>query len=61
MLDQLAKDGNADRKARDNLAVALTLTGQTTEAGQVLQEELSPPDVTKALAGYRALQDVPPQ
>jgi Flp pilus assembly protein TadD len=60
MLDQLAKAGGTnDRKARDDLAVALTLSGRTGEAGQVLQEELSAPDVTKALAGYRALQPAP--
>ena len=57
MLDQVAGAGTSDRKARDDLAVALTLSGQTDQAGQVLQEELSAPDVTKALAGYRALQD----
>lgn len=61
MLDQLAKDGPSDRKARDNLAVALTLSGRTSEAGRVLQEELSAPDVSKALAGYRALQSAPSQ
>ena len=59
MLDQLARDGSSDRRTRDNLAVALALTGRTGEAGQVLQEELSAPDVTKALAGYRALQNAP--
>jgi Flp pilus assembly protein TadD len=60
MLDQLAKDGTSDRKVRDDLAVALTLSGRTGEAGQVLQEELSAPDVNKALAGYRALQQGAP-
>ncbi len=60
MLDQVAQeDGPADRKARDNWAVALTLSGHTVEAGQVLQEELSKPDVSKALAGYQALQPTP--
>jgi Flp pilus assembly protein TadD len=61
MLDQIARGGTNDRKARDDLAVALTLSGRTGEAGQVLQEELSAPDVTKALAGYRALQGAPAQ
>jgi Flp pilus assembly protein TadD len=61
MLDQLAKAGTQDRKVRDDLAVALTLSGQANEAGQVLQEELSAPDVTKAMAGYRALQSPPAQ
>jgi Flp pilus assembly protein TadD len=61
MLDQVASGNTSDRKARDNLAVALTLTGQTGEAGQVLQEELSPPDVTKALEGYQALKQAPSQ
>lgn len=61
MLDQVAReDGPADRKAQDNLAVALTLSGHTAEAGQVLQEELSTTDVSKALAGYQALQPPPP-
>jgi Flp pilus assembly protein TadD len=60
MLDQVAReDGPADRKARDNWAVALTLSGHAVEAGQVLQEELSQPDVSKALAGYQALQPPP--
>jgi len=60
MLDQIAKeDGPSDRKARDNWAVALTLSGHTIEAGQVLQEELSKPDVSKALEGYQALQPTP--
>jgi Flp pilus assembly protein TadD len=61
MLDQLANGGTQDRKVRDDLAVALTLSGQTNQAGQVLQEELSAPDVTKAMAGYRALQSPPAQ
>jgi Tfp pilus assembly protein PilF len=57
MLNQVAQeDGPTNRQARDNWAVALTLTGHTVEAGQVLQEELSKPDVSKALAGYQALQ-----
>ena len=60
MLDQLARAGTTDRKVRDDLAVALTLSGRTGEAGQVLQEELSAPDVTRALAGYRALQQPAP-
>ncbi len=60
MLDQLAKGGANDRRARDDLAVALTLSGRSGEAGQVLQEELSAPDVNRALAGYRALQQNPP-
>ncbi len=60
MLDQVAQeDGPSDRKARDNWAVALTLSGHSLEAGQVLQEELSKPDVSKALAGYQALQPSP--
>ena len=60
MLDQVAQeDGPADRKARDNWAVALTLSGHAVEAGQVLQEELSQPDASKALAGYQALQPPP--
>lgn len=62
MLDQVAKeDGPSDRQARDNWAVALTLSGHTVEASQVLEEELSKPDVSKALAGYQALQAKPPQ
>ena len=62
MLDQVAReDGPADRQARDNWAVALTLSGNTVEASQVLEEELSKPDVSKALAGYQALQTKPPQ
>jgi Flp pilus assembly protein TadD len=61
MLDQVAQeDGPADRQARDNWAVALTLSGHSVEAGQVLQEELSRPDVSKALAGYQALQPPAP-
>jgi hypothetical protein len=31
------------------------------EASQVLEEELSKPDASKALAGYQALQTKPPQ
>ena len=61
MLDQVAReDGPENRQAQDNLAVALTLSGHTAEAGQVLQQELSKPDVTKALAGYQALQPSQP-
>jgi hypothetical protein len=61
MLDQVAQeDGPSNRQARDNWAVALTLSGHTVEAGQVLQEELSKPDVSKALAGYQALQPSTP-
>ena len=56
MLGQMAQDGGNNRRARDNLAVALALTGRTAEAGRVLQEELSPADTTKALAGFRSLQ-----
>ena len=57
MLDQVAtEEGPSNRQARDNWAVALTLSGHAVEAGQVLQEELSKPDVSKALAGYQALQ-----
>jgi Tfp pilus assembly protein PilF len=61
MLDQVAQeDGPSNRQARDNWAVALTLSGRAVEAGQVLQEELSKPDVSKALAGYQKLQPAAP-
>lgn len=56
MLNQLASVGTGGRKVRDNLAVALALSGDTTMAGQVLREELNPADTAAALDGYRALK-----
>jgi len=55
VLGPLAGNNRNDRRVRDNYAVALTLTGHTSEAGQVLREEMNPSDVNSALNGYRAL------
>ena len=43
------------RRLRQNLAVALTLSGNPREAEKLLLTDLSPGDAAKALAGYEAL------
>jgi Flp pilus assembly protein TadD len=40
---------------RQDLAVALALSGNTGEAEKLLLTDLSPSDAAAALAGYRAL------
>jgi Flp pilus assembly protein TadD len=40
---------------RQDLAVALTLSGNTREAEKLLLTDLSPADAAAALAGYEAL------
>jgi len=46
---------DATPRMRQDLAVALTLSGNTREATQVLLTDLSPSDAAAALAGYQAL------
>lgn len=55
MLSQLAAQARSDRRAQDDLAVALTLNGRTDDATKVLRQELSADDASKALAGYQRL------
>ena len=55
LLGKLARQGNTNRQARDDLAVALTLNGRTDEANKVLREEMSGADADRAQAGYRDL------
>ena len=57
VLGAVAGDGGGDRRARDNLALALTLNGRTAEAGRVLREELNAADAKAALDGYQALSE----
>ena len=56
MLTQLTNAGLGGRRARDNLAVALVLYGDTAQATSLLREELSPADAQKAIEAYRAMR-----
>jgi Flp pilus assembly protein TadD len=56
MLRPLANDPVADGKVRQDLAVALTLAGDSAEAGKILSSEMSQDKVPTALAGYAALK-----
>ena len=42
---------------RDDLALALALSGSPKEAEKLLLTDLSPGDAAAALAGYQALND----
>ncbi len=46
---------DAAPRVRQDLAVALALSGDTGEAQKLLLTDLSPSDAAAALAGYRAL------
>jgi len=55
ILRPLANDPAAPARLRDNLAVALTLAGDTSGAERALGADLSQPETATAIAGYRAL------
>ena len=46
---------DATPRVRQDLAVALALSGNPREAEKLLLTDLSPSDAASALAGYRAL------
>jgi Flp pilus assembly protein TadD len=50
-----ASQPDATPRVRQDLAVALALSGNTREAGKLLLTDLSPSDAAAALAGYQAL------
>ena len=56
ILRPLASDPAADGRVRQNLAVALALAGDETQAGRVLAAELPQDKIGTALAGYAALK-----
>jgi Flp pilus assembly protein TadD len=53
-----ASQADATPRVRQDLAVALTLSGDTRDAEKLLLTDLSPGDTAAALAGYQALDDV---
>jgi Flp pilus assembly protein TadD len=55
ILRPLASDPAAPARLRDDLAVALTLAGDTSGAERALGSDLSQPETATAIAGYRAL------
>ena len=55
ILRPLARDPAAPARVRDDLAVALTLAGDTSGAERALGSDLSQPETATAIAGYRAL------
>jgi Flp pilus assembly protein TadD len=52
-----ASQPGATPRVRQDLAVALALSGNTREAEKLLLTDLSPGDAAAALAGYQALDD----
>ncbi len=56
MLQPLANDGTANRRERDDFALALQLAGRETEARRILGEEMSDADAAATLAAFRLLR-----
>jgi Flp pilus assembly protein TadD len=55
ILGPLAAEPQAERRVKDDLAVALTAAGRTEEARSILREEMSDDDSVRTVAAYRSL------
>nr|WP_294505529.1 tetratricopeptide repeat protein [uncultured Rhodopila sp.] len=55
ILAPLAAEPQAERRIKDDLAVALVAAGRTEEARTILREEMSDDDSAKTVAAYRSL------
>ena len=56
ILRPLASEPTADGRVRQDLAVALTLAGDESQAGKILSADLPQDKVSAALTGYAALK-----
>ena len=59
-LQPLASDAGASSRIKDDLALALVVTGNTEEAGRILEADLKPQDVTAAINAYGSLGHASP-
>jgi Flp pilus assembly protein TadD len=55
ILSPLAAEPQAERRVKDDLAVALAAAGRTEEARSILREEMSDDDSVRTVAAYRSL------
>nr|WP_294576829.1 tetratricopeptide repeat protein [uncultured Rhodopila sp.] len=55
ILTPLAAEPRAERRVKDDLAVALVAAGRTEEARSILREEMSDDDSAKTVVAYRSL------
>lgn len=55
ILMPLAAEPQAERRVKDDLAVALVGAGRTEEARDILREEMSDDDAAKTIVAYRSL------
>ncbi len=54
-LQPLASDAGASSRVKDDLAVALVVTGNTAEAGRILEADMKPQDAQAAISAYGSL------
>ena len=59
-LQPLASDAGASSRIRDDLALALVVTGNSQEAGRILEADMKPQDISAAISAYGSLGHASP-
>ncbi len=59
-LQPLASDAGASSRIKDDLAMALVVTGNTTAAGRILEADMKPQDAQAAISAYGSLGHASP-